>query len=624
MNRKARAAFLVGIAAAFVAALALLRLFGIAVVFGPDPGPAYALYRFGLVVAIAGGAGAAGVLAAAGFLLWAEGSPEIDGLPPALELPGIHRGWVLAALFAAALAFGAFCRFVDLERLPPSLWVDDLSLIRPALALTGSWSDFSDAIRPAPYGVAKPFGSVGVLYLEAYRASLEVFGATVFGVRFPAAAAGVLSIATVFLLARSLLPTGGAALAALIFAGLRWNLIVSRWGWNAVVVGPLADLAALLLISARSRGRSGMAAAAGFVAGLAAHVYLAAWCVAAALLGLALWPSERPESRSPARRLGLALAFSLAFAAVVAPLFLLHEGRTVPYFARASQQTRKLRADEGAWTALASAADGIAAPWFLADPEARHDVPGRTRLGWLLGVPVAVAIGRALCRPTEETSGFFLCHAGAALAASIASGGVPNGYRFGYLADVTAVAAAAGLLLLTSRAPFSLKRGAALAAVGLAAIGSAAGARDTLLDWSSRRSTFQGFRGQDTLLARAALRWDRYGPVEVGALPLDSPVTFEAVVRYRLDPDGARATGESPARSEPRRFRLAPAGSREAAGERRVETVADGWGRQWGIVFGRNSRSDRIGRLTDGRPAADQEPTGVLVQPANSSSDTSN
>ena len=87
-----------------------------------------------------------------------------------------------------------------------------MSLIRPALALSGGLSDFADASRPAPFGVAKPYGSVGVLYLEGFRASLKAFGTTVFGVRFPAAAAGVASIVTVFFLARALLPAGGASL----------------------------------------------------------------------------------------------------------------------------------------------------------------------------------------------------------------------------------------------------------------------------------------------------------------------------------------------------------------------------------------------------------------------------
>jgi len=207
----------VGLAAAFVVALLLVRVFGVAVLFAPDRDPGFVLYRFALALGVIAGGGAAGVLGACLFLLWADRSPEVDEPVPALPLSRPALG----ALAVAALALGTVLRFSDLEGTPVSMWIDDVSLIRPALALTGSWSDFGDSIRPAPSGVARPFGSVGVLSLEAYRASLKAFGATVFGVRFPAAAAGALSVLTVFLLARSLLPTGGAALAALVFAGLR-------------------------------------------------------------------------------------------------------------------------------------------------------------------------------------------------------------------------------------------------------------------------------------------------------------------------------------------------------------------------------------------------------------------
>src|SRR5207244_11023360 len=108
------------------------------------------------------------------------------------------------AVAAGAIGLGTLARFVSLERLPPSLWIDDVSLISPALELRGAPSDFTNAIRPAPYGVPKVYGSVGVLYLELYRGALLLFGTTVFGVRFVSAAAGVASLVTALLLGRAL------------------------------------------------------------------------------------------------------------------------------------------------------------------------------------------------------------------------------------------------------------------------------------------------------------------------------------------------------------------------------------------------------------------------------------
>src|SRR6266545_5017034 len=123
-----------------------------------------------------------------------------DGFSPA---PVPFRGGALVVIAAAAISLGTLARFVALERLPPSLWIDDISLIAPALDLKGVPGDFANAIRPAPYGVSKTYGSVGVLYLELYRGALLLFGTTVFGVRFLSAAAGVASLFSALALGRA-------------------------------------------------------------------------------------------------------------------------------------------------------------------------------------------------------------------------------------------------------------------------------------------------------------------------------------------------------------------------------------------------------------------------------------
>ena len=545
-----------------------------------DPEPAWAAPRLLLGLAVAACAAAAAVLAAGIFALWARLPASRAPLQP---LPLRRRALVLLA--AGALCAGAALRFAALSRVPGPLWVDDSSLIPAALGLSGAPSDFADAIRPAPYGVARPYGSVGVLYLEAYRASLRRFGATVFGVRFPSALAGSLSIATGALLARALLPPGGGALTALALAGMRGHLILSRWSWNMIALVPIVDLATLALTAARRRRSPGLAAAGGAIAGVGAHVYLAAWPAAAGLGLFALWPGERPER--PRERLGRAAVFALGFALVAAPIFLLHAGRTAPYFARASDHNVRLEiARTGSLLPpFAAAADTLSAPWLVADPIARHDLPGRSRLGLLLGIPVAIALGRSLLRPRDGLSALVLAHAAAVLAATIAGGQAdhPNGARFAYLTTLAAVCAAAGLMWLASLAPERRRRAAALAAVGVLALSGAIGARDALVAWPSRPETFAGFHGQDTLVGRAAARWDRYGTVEVAPGLGHSPLTIGAVRRWRLDPDGS----PTPAAGRAFRIRIAPPSDGGEAGERRVETVADGWGREWAAVWAR-------------------------------------
>ncbi len=573
----ARAAVLIGLAAAFVAAVDLARWIRPAVLTDNDP--AWIVPRLFLGIFVVSATVCAGGLAAAAFLLAAR--TLASRLTPA-PLP-LQR-WTLAVVAAGAIALGTLARLVCLETAPPSLWIDDVSLIAPALELKGAPSDFADAVRPAPYGVPKSYGSVGVLYLELYRLALRIFGTTVFGVRILSAAAGIASLFTALALGRALLPRGGGALAALVLAGLRWNLLLSRWGWNAIVLAPIADVAVLLLLRARRRNTLVPALLAGVVAGLAAHIYLAAWVAAAALLLFAAWPAG---GGGPARpRVALALLFAAGFACAAAPIFVFKEGRVAPYFARASDHSllAEIRYTHSAMPAFAAAADSLAAPWFKSDPYPHHDLPGRTRLGWILGLPVALALARSLVRPREDLSGYLLTQGGAALAASVAGGhaGVPNGYRFGYLSDVAAVAAAAGVLCLLALVPAARRRAAAVAAIGLVMVSGALGARDALIVWPERRETFDGFHGQDTLIARTALRWERYGPVAVSPDLGHSAITIEGIRRYRLGSD-SREDLRGPGRR--RCFVVAPPDARAGPRERQVEQVRDAWGRPWAVVM---------------------------------------
>lgn len=579
--RSARAASLIGLAVSFVAGVGLARALRPLLLLDPDP--AWALPRLLLGVLLVAATAGAGGLAAAAFHLLAR------RLPPEFSPAPVPFGRLaLAAVAAAAIILGTLARFASLESLPPSLWIDDVSLIAPALELAGAPRDFADAIRPAPFGVSRPYGSVGVAYLELYRAALLLFGTTVFGVRFLSAAAGVASLLTALLLGKALLPRGGGTLAVLVLAGLRWGLILSRWGWNAIVLAPIVDVAFLLLLSARRRGSAPLALAAGAVAGLAAHIYLAAWVAAAALVLLAAWPwpgNPPPSDASVRPFVRRALLVAVGFACAAAPIFLFHAGRAAPYFARPADHSllAEIRYSRSPMPAFAAAADSLAGPWFVPDPYAHHDLPGRTRLGWILGLPVAVAFARSLLYPAEDFSAYLLSQAGAAFAASVAGGhaGVPDGYRFGYLSDAAAVAAAGGVLCLLALVPESRRRSAALAGVGLLAISGALGARDALLVWPQRRETFDGFHGQDTLLARAALRWERYGPVAISPALGHSAITIGAIRRYRLDP----ARSEKSDALGRRCFRIVSFGTPLNPGERSVELARDAWGRDWARVL---------------------------------------
>ncbi|MGH9369827.1 MAG: hypothetical protein ACRD3M_19415 [Thermoanaerobaculia bacterium] len=582
-DARARAAVLAGVAASFVAAVDLARLLRPGLLLDPDT--AWLLPRLGLGLAVVAAAAAAGGIAAAAFWLLSRTRLLAARLPPLPLSPA-----AAALLAAGALAAGLLVRFLSAAALEIPFLEDEVNLVTPALELTGTSRDFSDSIRPIPYGRSDPHEMIGVLYLALLRRCLELAGTTVFAIRLPSLLGGALSLVTGTLLARRLLPRGGTALAALTLAGLRWHLILSFSGWHSILIAPLVDVAALLLLSARRRGTRLPAALAGIAAGIGPHLYLAAWASSAGLLAFCLWPGEGPESR--AWRAARGALFAAGFLLAVAPLFLFDEGRKIPYFGRTARHSvlREMRIAGSLMPALAAAADALPAPWLLPDPEGRHDLEGASRLGWIVGLPVAVALARALCSPRAELSAVLLTQAAAAFGAAVAGGqaGHPNGFRFGYLTTWTAMAAGAGALAAIGLAPPPKARAATLAALGLLLIAGARGVREAAVLWPSRHATFDSFHGEDTLVGQAAARWQRYGSVAVEPGLGRSDSTIDTVRRYRLQAGPVSGPGSGPLTDRAsRRFRVARGGAGAAPGERVVERVRDAWGREWAIVLGR-------------------------------------
>ncbi|HEY3171010.1 MAG TPA: hypothetical protein VGK86_00390 [Thermoanaerobaculia bacterium] len=585
------AALVVGCGVAFVVAVNGVRWIRPALLCDPDP--SWTVPRLLLWLGLASATVCSGGLAAAAFVLWCR--PWLVRVAPG-PLPLSRSGAVVLA--TTALAIGLFLRAVWLSKLPFPFMGDEVNLIGPSLALTGTWRDFTNSIRSIPYGVPDPHEVIGVLYLRLFRGVLQLFGTTMTGVRFLSLAGGVLSLVTGTLLGRALLPRGGGALTALVLAGLRWHLILSRNGWHLILVAAMADAATLLLLRSRRTGRAAPAAAAGLLLGTAAHLHIAAWVPAAALVAFCVWPAlPAEEARPRVRRL---LACSAALLLAAAPLFLLREGRAIGYFGRTARHNvfLEMRYTKSLLPPFAVAADALVAPWLLSEPAGWIDLPGRSRLGWIIGVPVAIALVRSLVFPRLELSGLLLLHAGTACAAATAGGqaGHPHGFRFGYLTTVTAVAAAAGILQIVHLARPRFRRAAAIGAVGLVAASGAAGARDALLRWPEERSTFDGYHGEDTLIGRVAARWETQGSLLIEPALGRSDATIDTVRRFHLDPEWKSPSPSVPRegrRSDPpfpKRFRVAAVRARAATGEHLVETVRDGWSREWAVVFGRALR----------------------------------
>jgi len=582
-----RAAVVVGLAFSFVASVYLVRALRPALLTDPDP--RWAVPRLVLWLFLLSSTAAAGGAAAGLFRLWSHTPGAARRL---LLFPASPRATALIAF--GALTIGILLRIAFIGRLSIPFTDDEVTLITPALALTGTLRDFANSILGVPYGAPNPHAMMGVLYLYLLRGSLAIFGPTVVGLRSLSALGGVLSLFTAAALGRALLPRGGAALTCLVLAGLRWHLILSLRGWHTILLTVLGDVAALLVLHARRSGRLPAAFAGGLVAGLGTHFYFSGWIIAAALGLFLVWPTE--TSSKPVSRLRGVVAFGFGALITVSPLFLLREGRKQPLFDRVSFQNVmvEMRHARSPMPLFSAAAKALPSPWFVSDPEAIGDLPGRSRLGWIIGIPFALALGRSLLFPRQDLSALLLSHGLAALAAAVASGEGrnPAGHRFGYLTTLTAVAAAAGVLQILTAVPARRRRVCAIVLVGLLSISGALAARDALVVWPSHPATFVGCGGQDWLNGLSAARWERYGRVDLPEELLRVRLAVDPVRRYRLDPFGSLPRNPEPER-EPagteRLFRIAPPGTVPDRNERVVERVRDGWGREWGIVLGQRS-----------------------------------
>ena len=594
-----RAPVLIGLLASFIVAVQTVSWVRLDLFL--DPEPSWAPMRLLLCLAVIVIAGAAGVLAASVSVAIAR-SYMADRHPVPLPL----RRSTILALGAAAILIGGLLRLAGIETIPGPLWIDDVSELAPALSLSGGLSDVSSWAYPVPYVAGSWGGSVGTLYLEGFRLCLKLFGTTMAGVRAPAVLAGILSLFTATLLGRAFLPRGGGALAGLVLAGLRWQIIMSHWGWVAMVLAPILDVATLLMLQARRRSLRRFAFLSGAVAGLGAHAYLSAWIGAAGLGLWALWPSVTKESAG--RRAQRGALFALGFLLVALPLLLQDpRGR---YFARLSANTHSGTGSLGQtlWSSVEATEAALTGPWWTPDPFSRHDLPDRSRLGWVVGVALAAAFLRAVFKPRDEISGFLLASAAAALLSSVVWGphGTPNSFRYTYLTTATAVAAASGVLWLLSNVRPANRRAAALCVIGAVAIAGALGARDALGVWPIQPATFEGFHGQDSLIGRAAARWDRHGTLEVDMTLAHSPTVVEAVRRYRLDPD-ADLRPEPPLEGR-MTLRIVGPRAHRLESERVVEKVRDGSGTEWALVLGR--------RTLDSEPGSNRQTQTDATMPA--------
>ena len=211
--------------------------------------------------------------------------------------------------FALMLGVALALRIVGLGSSPLEPHADELA------GLVGVHNILSGRAPPVP------FFDLRVQYLPLYgifeTVSTSLFGATAFGMRFPAVLLGVVSVVALRALVRTL--TGSLGLAdgtAAIFAVLPWAVDVSRLGYENAAVFPCLLGGLALLARGLRRSEDGTIVASGLLLGIGAYSYRAEF-FDALLLATSLGITNRRRMLEHRRAIVVAV---LAAAAVVAPL----------------------------------------------------------------------------------------------------------------------------------------------------------------------------------------------------------------------------------------------------------------------------------------------------------------
>lgn len=244
-------------------------------------------------------------------------------------------------LLLLILAVATCVRFVDLNRLPQGVWMDE--------ALKGV--EGLQAVHTGEFRLFYPtnYGREG-FWINVVGFAESIFGPNQFGVRFCSALVGTLTVLFVFLLARDLFTDRIALLAAWFIATGFWHVLFSRLAFRAILVPFLLTAGLFFLTRAWKKQISPhdpatprfsaspayLAALGGAIYGIGFHSYIAFRL--SPLLVIVwfylLWKRSNGFRRATVRLCSIWLGVAFVVALPIGIYFLMHRAE---FIGRASQ-----------------------------------------------------------------------------------------------------------------------------------------------------------------------------------------------------------------------------------------------------------------------------------------------
>lgn len=218
------------------------------------------------------------------------------------------------------LVVASFLRLFLLDRIPPSLNWDEVSMGYTAYSISKTGSDEWGKHLPLLFRSYGEWKSAVYIYLLV--PFINIFGLNAWGVRLPSALAGILAVYLTYLIGRRLYSPRVGLWAAFFLALSPWHLVLSRPAFEAnvsltlILAGVYFFLANRLLMSA-------------VMFGLAPHTYNSAKVVVPLLIFYLLWQSKLYKKTKEL------LLFVLPLALFALPLLLnLFTGRSAHRFSQ--------------------------------------------------------------------------------------------------------------------------------------------------------------------------------------------------------------------------------------------------------------------------------------------------
>jgi Dolichyl-phosphate-mannose-protein mannosyltransferase len=293
----------------------------------------------------------------------------------------LPRRWDRRDLTVVAVILGlsAFLRLYGLGGAPSGLWTDEVSTVRNALG---------SATKPfLPFGMTPLRRANWVhtsnLYLYYCWLVLAASGFTRLGVKLISVLPGALAPVLLYGLARRSLSWAGAGVAAGLLAASLWQVTLSRWGWDEVLVTSLAIPLFAALWDATERARRPSYWIAGVLGGLSLYTYLSSRLLVVAAVSFLVWRALWLRRRSEWVGLGLFL-LGLGLAALPISIYWIHDPET---FLVRIRQLWYIRGFDGGWWRLLwrNVVAHLLMFHVAGDANPRHNVPGMPMLDPIAG-----------------------------------------------------------------------------------------------------------------------------------------------------------------------------------------------------------------------------------------------